>query len=223
MNMSDFRKAVKALLVSALVGLTSLAQDSAVANPINMNILSDSSWLASDVGASGWQQLGFDDSGWVAARAPYPNNPGIAGSAAQAIWYDPTSSSNGTTGVTTAFFRRTFNLDIQPDSLPLVGQALLSVDDDYAFYVNGHLALLNNDGGFANLVQFVDFTNLLVNGANVFAIQAVDGAWGSPFNRGFERVAFDAKITTIPEPSMLLIVCIALGAAAVSRVRPVAT
>ncbi len=216
--MSSLRKTVA--VVSALVGLGALAQETAVANPINMNILSDGSWLASDVGAAGWQQLGFDDSGWVAARAPYPNNPGIAGSAAQPIWYDPTSSSNGTTGVTTAFFRRSFNLDIQPDSLPLIGQALLGVDDDYAFYVNGHLALLNNDGGFADLVQFVDFTNLLVNGTNVFAIEAVDGEWGNAHDRLFERVAFDARITTIPEPSMPLIVGLALGAAAVFRKKP---
>jgi hypothetical protein len=41
--------------------------------------------------------------------------------------------SDGTTGSVEGFFRFTFKLDIQVGSLPLIGQALKNVDDDYDF------------------------------------------------------------------------------------------
>ena len=55
------------------------------------------------------------------------------GTTAQHIFYDPTGMSDGTTGSVEAFFRFTFKLDIQLNSFPHIGQALINVDDDYDF------------------------------------------------------------------------------------------
>jgi hypothetical protein len=144
--------------------------------------------------------VAFDDSSWVFARAPYPNlndPPIIPGTSAVYIWHDPTGTSDGTTGVTRAFFRYKFNLDAVAQS----GQALINVDDDYDFYVNGVLADANHDFGFGDSIQSVDFTDKLVVGKNVFAFEAIDGGWPNAFNRGFESLLFDANITTVPVPA----------------------
>ena len=212
----DGARCVAAMVLAA----ASFASASVQASAVDTHIISDGTWRSSATGPAGWQSLGFDDSGWSHARAPYPTpSPGIPGSSAQAIWHDPDGTSDGNTGVTTAFFRYTFNLILSADSLPIIGQALISVDDDYAFYVNGTLALLNDDGGYAHLIQFVDFTSLLHNGENVFAIQAVDGAWGNPRDRIAERLLLDATIRSVPEPSSLHLLLAAVASIAVVRRR----
>jgi hypothetical protein len=202
-----------AIAVGLCVGAAALVllAGSAQASVVTTTILSGADWRSSASGPSGWETLAYNDTGWDFARAPYPTGgPGIPGSAAVAIWHDPTGTSDGTTGVTTAFFRYSFDLG---DLTPTLAQARISVDDDYAFYVNGTLALLNNDGGNGNLVQSVNFTSLLHSGKNVLAFQAVDGAWGSPFPRGYERLLFDGTVESVPEPATPSLVGLALAAA----------
>ena len=177
---------------------------------MNINVVSDGSWKSSDVLASGWQTGSFDDSGWSYARAPYPQpvtpESFFGATAAQAMWYDPTSTANGMNGSIEAYFRKTLNIDFRSGSLPVSAQALISVDDDYEFYVNGTLVFSNKDGGYADKVDFVDFTSYLRNGTNVLAIHAVDGGWNAPHDRLYERVLFDAKIVStaaaVPEPEV---------------------
>ena len=65
-----------------------------------------------------------------------------------------------TTGSNEAFFRYTFFLNLQVDSLPLIAQALVQVDDDYDLYVNGILKFQNHDEGFADVVDFRGFYKL---------------------------------------------------------------
>jgi hypothetical protein len=201
--------------------------------PINTHIISDGSWRSSDMYYAGWEEVSFNDSGWANARSPYPNpfSPQyhIPGTTANHIWHDPNSTSNGSTGANEIWLRKKFTLNILPDSLPLIGQALISVDDDYEFFVNGHSVLRNDDGTAGNIIfyQFVDFTNYLQPGANVFAIHAADGKLSSPHDQLWEHVVFDGIIKTIstipptiPEPSTLLLLgCGLAGIVGIGRKR----
>lgn len=180
-------------------------------DPINLHIISDSSWLTSDTLYTDWNQISFDDSSWDSARSPYPNPTSpdyfISGTTAEMIWHDPNETSDGTTGPNEIWLRRTFDLDIQLDSLPLIGQALMAVDDGYEFFVNGNLVQTIVPGD--PWVQFVDFTSYLHTGQNVFALHAYDGySPGVPQNRSYEWVLFDGSISTvpIPEPATILLV-----------------
>ena len=175
----------------------SLAVSSSVISDA-LSIVSDANWKSSAVGPIGWESVDFDDSTWSAARAPYPNindpTDFIPETTAVHMWHDPDNTSNGSTGVTRAFLRVTFNLDAAPE----LGQARINVDDDYDFYVNGALADENHDCGYAGSVQDVDITDKLVIGKNVFAFEAIDGCWPNDRDRGGEAVLFDA-IITFPE------------------------
>jgi hypothetical protein len=199
------------LAATALLALTALAPVlSAQAAPIDRHIVSDGTWRSSATAPVGWQATGFDDSSWAFARAPYPSpsTPAAvlgAPTTANFIWHDPNATSNGTQGPNEAFFRYSFSLAITPSSLPLLGQALISVDDDYTFWVNGTKVFENHDGGFADKVDFVDFTSQLVNGTNTLAIQARDGSWDFPYDRLYERVLVDARVKTVPEPLTLAV------------------
>lgn len=165
-----------------------------------LRINSGSDWISNDTLEPGWQKVGFDDSAWPAARAPYPNpsapQTSMADTLAQSIWHDPLALSDGTTGVNEAFFRYNFTLNFDPDTTPLVAQAKVLGDDDYSLYVNGLLVFENHDGGFSSVVDTIDFTYALREGDNVIAIQAVDGGWDNPRDRGFERILVDAVIAT---------------------------
>jgi len=164
-------------------------------------VVSGSHWRASDTIESDWETIGFDDSSWSFAHAPYPNitpvTDLIPGTNAEYMWYDPESTSNGKQGPIEAFFRYTFNLDPEPRNLPLFGNVLLNADDDLEFYVNGQLVFADDDGDLpetVDLVHAVDFSDYLTAGINVLAIRAVDGSLASPRDWVYERVLVEAKI-----------------------------
>ena len=158
MNILKLSTLTAALLAGALL----LAIPASVAGAIDVNLVSGSQWLTSDTLEPGWQTLDFDDSGWDPARAPYPSPtpPGdlIPGTIAEHMWHDPDATSDGTTGVVQAWFRLEFSLDLVTANAPVVAEALANGDDDYEFYVNGHLVFENHDGGFGNLVDSIDPT-----------------------------------------------------------------
>jgi len=198
----------RCLLLFLSLGLC-LVMGNAIATPIALNVLSGTDWRSSDQFQTGWSELGFNDSDWSFARAPYPGPTDpttlIAGTEAEHMWHDPDNTSDGGTGPIQAFFRYEFDMALNGDHLPLFAQALISVDDDYEFFVNGNLAYRNADGGFADQVDLVDFASQLVSGRNVLAIHAVDGGWGNPWNRGYERVLFDGVVRSaaLPVPAVL--------------------
>jgi len=120
---------------------------------------------------------------------------------------------DGTSGPNEAWFRYTFNLAITPDALPLLGQALVIADDDFEFFVNGikynfgrsTLLADNRRSNGHPMPLLADFTSLLRNGDNVFAIHAADGSLIAPYDRGYEFVFFDGRIATVPEPGSVLL------------------
>ncbi|PTN10006.1 C13 family peptidase [Nitrosomonas aestuarii] len=164
------------------------------------SIKSSGVWRSNDVVFPGWETVAFSDDNWPFARSPYPSSAHptdlVPGTNASFMWHDPAATSDGTKGSDVAFFRFSFNLDLRPGTVLSAGAgtARISADDDYEFYVNGQLVFENKDNGFADKVDTVDFSSHLQDGQNVFAIHAVDGGWGSPFDRLYERVLFDAAI-----------------------------
>ncbi len=180
--------------------------------PPGVRVVSSSHWRSSATPEEGWTLSGFDDSAWSPVRAPFPNPKPptelIPGTTAQHMWHDPAGDSNGISGDETVYLRYTFNYNPAPDDPPAKAIAKIVGDDDYEFFVNGVSAHINSDGGNADKVDRVDFSNLIMLGENVLAIKATNYAktrcywrWNSNLKRWrrecsliptYKRVLFDA-------------------------------
>lgn len=198
---------VAGLGLAALALLAAAGQ--AAAAPINMPIVSGAQWKSSDAAPVGWQMPGFDDSAWANAYAPYPNpittpaDLANGPTSAQLMWHFTGPNPTGQNGPVEAWFRYNFTLAIAPDSLPLLGQALLLADDDFELYVNGQLVPFFGPTSLAARGEnpvFADFSSMLANGDNVIAIHAVDNSLAAPGDLLFEWLYFDGRIHTVPEP-----------------------
>lgn len=227
-----FRNRVQQL--AATFAFLCMAQAQAV--PVNLPIVSDSTWRSTSAAPVDWTAVNFDDSAWDHAYAPYPNavtTPAdIAGGAtdAQLMWDWPGPGlPDGTNGPNEAWFRYTFNLALTPDALPLLAQALIIADDEFEFFVNGtkydfgrSTALDDNLRGNGQPNPLLaDFTSLLRNGTNVLAIHAADGSLADPRDRLNEYVFFDGRIVTVPEPgtAALTLLGVLLMAASLGRLQ----
>lgn len=193
----------------------------AQAAPINMSIVSDSTWRSSSSAPAGWADPAFDDSTWRHAYAPYPNSittpADIAGqpSAAELMWdWNKEGQPNGRTGPNEAWFRYTFDLQLSSSSLPLLAQALIIADDEFEFFVNGKKYDFGQSTALSDHLRsngqpdplLADFSALLRNGKNVLAIHAADGSLAAPRDRFFEYVYFEGRIVTVPEPGSMALV-----------------
>ena len=211
------KSTLRTLIVSLLfVGGTANA---ILLPPYSVNVLSDNTWKSNASAVAHWQYLGFDDSGWSNARAPYPLSTGqtaqtlLPGTAAKAMWHDPESASvYGTEGSNNAYFRKTFFLDISDASASRTGLARVFVDDDFELYVNDHLAYTDNNGVADK--HLIDFSSLLRNGFNAFAVHAADGRLSQPHDQVYEMFLFDGLISVgarrVPEPSSVLLLSLGL-------------
>ncbi len=184
--------------------------------------------------AVGWQNINFDDSAWSRAANAYPAplSPTIpiavpSGCSnclpAGYIWHDPNRVSDGTTGVPSAYFHRSFTMpSLVGDAFPFDAILQVVADDDFEVWLNGTLVLANDDFGTANdrgpdYVHTMDVTSLLrldpLGGfaQNVLAIHATDGALRNPSDVGFEHLAYQLRIRTVPEPASALLVGLALA------------
>lgn len=186
------------------------------AAPINLSIVSGSDWRSTSTEQAGWTGTSFDDSAWAHAYAPYPNNATTPfdivqePTSAQLMWHwTSTDVPTGRNGPNEAWFRYTFNLDLTPSSLPLLGQALVIADDDFELFINGTKYNFGKSTALGDNTRpngqprplFADFGNLLQNGTNVFAIHAADYSLTDPSNSVYEYAFFDAEIRTVPEPT----------------------
>ncbi len=191
----------KIILVSIL-GISMCVPSLLFADVITIG--SDNSWRSTDsvsdpdgcpgvIGSPGpsWTTLGFDDSGWRDAYAPYPNpgKPPLPGSLN--IWDFVGSDPTGFNGPNEVFFRRIFILDV-----PVISaQAEFIVDDEMQFYVNGILVLEDISGG-GGPVGPVDITSFLQLGDNVLAIRAWDGRVCIVEDRLYEKLSVLVTIVT---------------------------
>lgn len=168
-------------------------------NALAYTITSGNDWLTTDIAPSGsaWTTVGFDDSAWRNAISPYSGVDPTIGVAD--MWDWPPSYGTPITpgsGPLQAWFRYSFNLSDPVQS----ATAILAVDDNFEFYLNGQTVYLDYGTG-ASVEGPFDISGFLQTGANVFAIHAWDGGGTSVFNRGGEAVAFLADITAVPLPA----------------------
>ncbi|RWX42836.1 Repeat domain-containing protein [Candidatus Electrothrix aarhusensis] len=146
----------------------------------SINILSDGTWKSYDSLQPGWEAADFDDSNWRNAYAPYPNYSQptdlISETNAVFMWdYPAADIPSGTNGPDEAFFRKTFNISVDPSNI-INATVSVVADDDFDFYVNGIHVYEDWDGiiGFPNVPYVIDIKPYLVQGKNVLAMYASD-------------------------------------------------
>jgi hypothetical protein len=153
-------------------------------------ILTDLSWKMSANPAPGWEQPGFDDSGWPAAKTePCRRLPGIE---AQCLWDYPYRYVENKS----IAFRKVFDVPQVPPRARLV----TLVDDDVDIYVNGRLAL--HDGPDTNSMGIswweIDITEFLQPGKNVLALQGIDTGQGAAQIQAVLGLCADSQDTQEP-------------------------
>ncbi|MBL8470966.1 MAG: PEP-CTERM sorting domain-containing protein [Rhodocyclaceae bacterium] len=163
-------------------------------------IQSGPDWLATNnvSGDPNWKQTSYDDSGWVAAYAPYPNSLTtpqdiFPRTSAQLMWHwNPSSpdTPDGTNGGSRAYFR--YGFTIAPDAGDLLyGRARVVADDSFVLYVNGtqvgngllssqQRTLPDGNGVRQPLPVSFDISPYLQPGNNVLALAAQNFLAGGP-------------------------------------------
>jgi len=219
---------------AALALVAVIAAAPAGAAEVRIATLPGTGWQVTDVApTAGWTSVGYDTAGWVeptvlTALEASPGAPLLSPPAGQErahmVWMGG-ASPGGTGGPDHIYLRNEFSLDAFALGQALNSLAQMQVDDDFALYVNGNLVYLNADQGFADRIFTLSFGNYLRAGElNVIAIEAVDGQWGSPHDRGLQDVQFDATISsgvvTVPEPASAGLAALGLaGLAGLGRLR----
>jgi hypothetical protein len=144
-----------------------------------LRVVSNDSWKSYDREIPGWSEVEFDDSGWRSAYAPYPNPtpPGqwICGTRAELIWdYPDSGTPDGKNGPRDAWFRKSFNIAVEPAAIESA-RLIAAADDDFKLYVNGILVEpVDWDGTLWGAPYEYDIRDKLQKGRNVFAIHARD-------------------------------------------------
>lgn len=115
---------------------------------------------------------------WIATislgQAPSGNEPDVFPRLSKAQWiWD--KAHTGAAAKFTCFFRKSFALDCEPIS----AAALITVDNNYEFYVNGTLvgSDANPAGTGWNVVERFEIGHLLRKGKNVLAVKGMN--WGA--------------------------------------------
>ena len=127
-----------------------------------MEIVTDETWLVSNVEEDGWTALDFSDAHWVPASPgaipeghPIPNLEDLAGSD---IWDAAGSDS--------VFFRRRFDLPEAPKKATIAVGAY----DEYSLYVNG--LWIERGAQEGTLYDLIDLRVPLSKGENLIAVEA---------------------------------------------------
>ncbi|MBE5957577.1 MAG: hypothetical protein E7254_01770 [Lachnospiraceae bacterium] len=119
--------------------------------------------------ASNWNQIGFDDSGWAEATAPFGDRTGYATS-----WTGDNKY---------IWIRKTFNIDNLNDYKGCSISLNTFYDDNPYFYLNGHLVYRDTEGnpwvdGYTKINLGSDISQYLVQGKNVLAIACSNDTGG---------------------------------------------
>lgn len=148
-----------------------------------INIISDDTWKSYDSLQPGWETPDFDDSNWRNTYAPYQlasltDQPAhwIPGTNAEYMWdYPAADIPSGMDGPDEAWFRKHFNISVDPSNI-INATAFVVADDDFDFYVNGTKVHEDWDGviDFDNVPYVIDIKPYLVQGENVLAMYAKD-------------------------------------------------
>ncbi|MBL8485015.1 MAG: hypothetical protein JNJ60_22655, partial [Rhodocyclaceae bacterium] len=176
---------------------------------------SGAGWLATDnvQGNPNWRLPGYDDSGWVPAYAPYPNDfttpqDIFPHSQSQLMWHwNPATPTppDGTNGSTQAYFRYGFTL--APDAgNALYGRAHVVADDSFVLYVNGtqvgngllgsqQRPLPDANGVHQPLPLSFDISAYLQPGNNVLAMAARNFVAGG---QNYAYAFFDGWVANTP-------------------------
>lgn len=209
-----------ALGYAAVAGVA-LSLGSPVASALTMQVETrlGVGWLATDTApSSDWTSAGYDTSRWIeptlltGLEAISPPQSLIPGTTARQLWL---GNSDGTGSPNEIWMRLEFGIGSIDAGQVLNALARVQVDDDYQLFVNGISAILNNDQGYADKVQYASFGSLLLaDNQNVIAIHAVDGGWGNPSDRSYQDVLMDLTISSdpisVPEPTTLSLLVMGL-------------
>ena len=138
---------------------------------------SGASWRVSADPASGWEEVGYDDSSWEYAVAPAPENcgwtfiPDNLGRSYEAWEHEGTETMWSAGADTAVVFRMTFDV---PDVTAVRSAMLTSiVDDEHTVYLNGVVVGHDDEPDGVPIVE-TDLSAALVPGENVLAIEAAD-------------------------------------------------
>jgi len=131
-------------------------------------IQSDSTWSVLTKTVEGWEATVFDDSAWVNASSPNPNNCGTDtyeladGIVSQLMW------SNGADRY--VYLRKAFQIEND-----IIDSAIIysSSDDEHEIYINGTLAA-SDMNGTAGPILTTDIKPYIQQGKNVIAVYGIN-------------------------------------------------
>lgn len=148
-----------------------------------LTIRGDHDWVSSAACPGGWTDPKFDDSRWTPVAYPWLliwPSPWEPDAQARPFW--------DAAGEGVSCTRRAFELSQLPKKR---AEAHVFVDDDYEFWLNGHLVAKNDDQSAERPGETYDVTKLLRQGRNVIALKIVDLAYekGAYFSLDIPGVA----------------------------------
>jgi len=157
-----------------------------------LEIISDSSWRASQIAQPGWETISFDDSDWGFSKAPWPGFLTWYSPIDQGMWAASETGWGKDSGASEAYFRKTFILDGAPIGEILSAVFQINIDNSYKLYING--TFIGSDDNWRNMETY-DVRSFLRWGKNVIAIHAIDSG-------GYEGVSlkFDVEYVRHPSP-----------------------
>ena len=136
-------------------------------------VVTDTTWKATNLALTGWQNLSFNDSAWGIAVEQTggswgPPTDHIPGTTGKYIWFPADVQSN----TTDAYFRKKFI--VAQGDLPSIAILSMFVDTDYEVYVNGTLVGVSADQTWQTAAEQYNVTAQLVVGQNIIAVHGIN-------------------------------------------------